>query len=382
MLTKNIIFSDGLLNYNCDAQVLFQRLNAQLNRRSRFVLIAYNPYIAKLYKIQKFLGLRNAELPDTFFTHDDLENIGELCDLDLCFHRNVGHFPWRFLGLGTVLNAMLSLIPFLNRFSLAEIIAFRPRKKTSPSVSVVIPARNEKGNIESAITRMPNFGVPTEILFIEGHSKDGTYEEIKRIVEKYHRLELPIRSFQQSGEGKVDAVRLGFEKANYELLMILDADLTMPPEYLKRFYDAFAEGKADFINGSRLVYPMEGEAMHKLNKIGNKFFAKFLSFILRSRLTDSLCGTKVVLKDDYEKFIQWRSDFGDFDPFGDFELLFPATQMALGVIDIPIPYKNRVYGSTQIRRFKHGAMLFKMVAIGFFRIRLPRFISFDVKDVR
>ena len=150
----------------------------------------------------------------------------------------------------------------------------------------------------------------------------------------------------------------------------MDADLTMPPELLPRFYNAYVEGHADFINGSRLLYPMEGEAMRFLNRLGNAFFAKALSFVLNSRLGDSLCGTKLVSSLDYKRFIKWRGEFGDFDPFGDFELLFPAAQLGLGIINIPVRYRARVYGSTNIRRFRDGWILLRMTTLGFFKIKV------------
>jgi glycosyltransferase involved in cell wall biosynthesis len=183
-----------------------------------------------------------------------------------------------------------------------------------------------------------------------------------------------VRAFQQTGKGKSDAVRLGFRHATGDLLTILDADLTMPPEQLHRFYDAWCEGKADFVNGSRLLYPMEGEAMRFLNRLGNIFFARAVSSVLDARLGDTLCGTKLVTRIDYERMIRWRSDFGDFDPFGDFELLFPAAVLGLGTVDVPIAYRARTYGSTNIQRFRHGFMLLKMTLIGLLRVRAGRWV--------
>jgi glycosyltransferase involved in cell wall biosynthesis len=235
---------------------------------------------------------------------------------------------------------------------------------------VVIPARNEKGNIENAITRMPRLGgAEIEIIFIEGHSRDGTWEEILRVQKKYGDSH-SIHAYQQKGKGKKDAVHLGFSKAKGDLVTILDADLTMPPEMLGRFYDAYREGKADFINGNRLLYPMEGEAMQFLNHLGNVFFAKALSSVLGVRLGDSLCGTKLFARHDYARMLKWRDRFGDFDPFGDFEMIFPSAVIGLGVIDIPVHYKARTYGSTNISRFRHGLMLLKMTWVGCFRIKV------------
>jgi glycosyltransferase involved in cell wall biosynthesis len=182
-----------------------------------------------------------------------------------------------------------------------------------------------------------------------------------------HRFE--IKTFKQTGKGKADAVRLGFAHATQHLLTILDADLTMPPEMLGRFYQAYCDGHGDFVNGSRLTYPMEGQAMRFLNRLGNVFFAKVLSWILDARLGDSLCGTKLLTRHDYQRMIAWRRHFGDFDPFGDFELLFPAAVLGLGIVDVPVRYLARSYGSTNIHRFRHGFQLLRMTMIGLVRIK-------------
>jgi glycosyltransferase involved in cell wall biosynthesis len=255
-------------------------------------------------------------------------------------------------------------------FGLASVVVLRPVVPSEPGgITCVIPARNERGNIEHALQRFPDLKCRTEIIFVEGHSNDGTWEEIQRVARIYqHRFQ--IKAFRQTGKGKADAVRLGFQNATEPLLCILDADLTMPPEMLSRFYAAYCEGKGDFINGSRLVYPMEGDAMRFLNRLGNVFFAKALSWVMDMRISDSLCGTKFVTRSDYHRMQAWRADFGDFDPFGDFELLFPAASLGLGVVDIPVRYLSRTYGSTNISRFRHGLQLLRMTLIGFFQMKM------------
>jgi glycosyltransferase involved in cell wall biosynthesis len=278
------------------------------------------------------------------------------------------------LGLGTLINWILPSVPVVRWMALAAIVVIRPvfdERRSKPTLSIVIPARNEKGNIESALKRMPVLDTQIEILFVEGHSTDGTWEEIQRVVRAYDGR-FRLKAFQQTGKGKGDAVRLGFKNASGDVLTILDADLTMPPELLGRFYDAYCCGFADFVNGTRLVYPMEGEAMRPLNWMGNVFFAKALSSVLQARLGDSLCGTKLLARHDYERIERWRKDFGDFDPFGDFELLFPAAVLGLGIIDIPIRYRMRTYGTTNISRFRNGFMLLKMTIVGLIRIKMGR----------
>ncbi len=371
---RRIVLLDGTLNHQCDAQGILTRMHARLGRGDRLVIIAYNPYIRPLYQLQKFLGMRDEPVPDSFFTYSDLYNLARLSNFEMVRWRPIGFVPWRLFGLGSMINRLVSVIPLVRKMSLTSMMIFRPLQKVvdPPSASIIIPARNERGNIENALLRMPTFPAPIEIIFVEGHSKDDTWAEIQRIKKVYTEQGFTISAYQQTGKGKADAVRLGFSKAKHDLLMILDADLTTPPDYLLRYYEAFCQNHGDFINGTRLVYPMEGQAMRPLNKIGNKFFAKALSVLLDCQLTDSLCGTKVVTRHDYNRMVAWRRDFGDFDPFGDFELLFPAATLGLGILDIPVKYKDREYGSTQISRFRHGFMLFKMVVVGFLRIKVAK----------
>jgi glycosyltransferase involved in cell wall biosynthesis len=236
---------------------------------------------------------------------------------------------------------------------------------------VVIPARNERGNIAAAVERMVvPAGCRLEVLFVEGGSTDGTWEEIQRVcAEPAAGRGFSLRALRQTGRGKNDAVRLGFSQATGDVLTILDADLTMPPEILGRFYDAYRHGIADFVNGSRLVYPMEGEAMRPLNRLANIFFAKALSHVLDVRLGDSLCGTKLVARHDYARIVAWRNDFGDFDPFGDFDLIFGAAKQNLKIIETPIHYKARTFGETQISRFRDGWLLLKMVWFAYRKLK-------------
>jgi glycosyltransferase involved in cell wall biosynthesis len=235
------------------------------------------------------------------------------------------------------------------------------------SASVVIPARNERGNIEAAITRMPRFCDDIEVIFIEGHSSDGTMDEIVRVAAAYPDWDIKVMS--QKGKGKADAVFSAFDAARGDVLMILDADLTMPPEQLPKFWRAIADGKGEFINGSRLIYLMEEGAMQFLNLIANKCFSLIFSWLLNQRFTDTLCGTKVLRRSDYERLKRGRAYFGDFDPFGDFDLIFGAAKLNLRCAEVPIRYAARTYGETQISRFRHGILLIKMTIFAFFRIK-------------
>jgi hypothetical protein len=368
----DVILFNGNFNHSTDIQGLLEAVRPYLSRRGRVVVALYNWYFAWLYRLADWVGLREGPPINTYITQADLEQLAQLAGFELVRLRPVAYVPWHFFGVGSILNVVMPAVPGLRWLSLVTVAVLRPvgTPRARPSLSIVIPARNERGNIENALRRLPEFGASIEVLFVEGHSSDGTWEEIQRVVREWNgRHGLRVVAHQQVGKGKADAVRLGFSKATGDVLTILDADLTMPPERLTRFYDAYCDGAADFVNGTRLVYPMEGEAMRLLNRLGNVFFAKLLSFVLDVRLGDSLCGTKLVSRRDYDRFVRWRHDFGDFDPFGDFELLFPAAVLGTGIIDIPVYYRARTYGTTNIRRFRDGAILFRMSMTGLLRIK-------------
>jgi hypothetical protein len=370
-----LVLMDGLFNHHTDLQLVLEQTKKCLNRESRVFVVAYNPYMRFLYQLATLVGIREGALPTTFLTKTDLNNLALLTGYSVTQVKGLVYFPFTLFGLGRWLNGIISLIPIINLFSLVHIIMLSPVIPSSEelTLSVVIPARNEKGNIENAIKGLESWNKDLlEIIFVEGHSTDKTMEEIQRIQEKYLQ-EFNIKSFQQTGKGKNDAVRLGFKNATGDLFTILDADLTVPPESLHRFYAAYMAGVADFVNGSRLLYPMEKEAMRPLNRMGNVFFAKALSYVLNTHIGDSLCGTKLFSKADYHRYVAWREIFGDFDPFGDFELLFPAALLGSKIVDVPISYRARTYGRTNIDRFRHGFMLLKLTLIGLMNIKLKLF---------
>lgn len=227
------------------------------------------------------------------------------------------------------------------------------------SVTIVIPLRNEAGNVDAIFQRTPEMGAATELLFVEGGSTDGTYEALQHAIAAHPNRRTAL--YRQSGRGKGDAVRLGFDKACGDVLMILDADLTVAPEDLPQFYDALVQGRGGLINGARMVHPMEKGAMRWLNNIGNRFFAWYMSRIIGQRVQDTLCGTKVLLKADYERIKASRPYREDFDIFGDFDLIFGAARLGLKIFDLPIHYRRRTYGKTNIHRWQVAWRLTRML---------------------
>ncbi len=365
-----IVLSDTI-GYFDDCETTLRNLHRLCSPDTRIVIAYYSRYWEPLLRMAELFGLKMRQPSLNWLSTGDIGNLLHLADFDIIKRDWRQLVPRRLLGLGPLVNRFLGTLPGLRRFSLRNYLVARPMPEASSeplSVTVLIPCRNERGNIESAIQRMPRFADDMEILFVEGNSSDGTFEECERVRDAYAG-QWDIKAARQDGKGKGDAVRKGFDLARGDVLMILDSDLTMPPEDLPKFYAALRSGKGEFINGSRLVYPMEREAMRFLNWVANQIFSVLFSWLLNQRFTDTLCGTKVLRKRHYEKIAENRAYFGDFDPFGDFDLIFGATKLNLKVSEVPIRYASRTYGETQISRFSHGWLLVRMVVFAFFRLK-------------
>ena len=357
---------------------MFEDIDSTLRRvhhlcapSTRIVIAYYSHLWEPVLKLAELAGLRRKQPQVNFIATADFLNLMDLADFEVIRHEQRQLIPLRWLGLGTFVNRYIAPLPGIRRLCLRTYIVGRPVRQLADrkfSASILIPCRNEKGNIESAILRMPRFGTSQEILFVEGNSSDGTFEECERIRDAY-RGRWDIKVLKQDGKGKGDAVRKGFAAATGDVLMILDADLTMPPEALPKYHAVIESGKAEFVNGTRLIYPMENEAMRPLNLIANRCFAYLFSYLVNTRLTDTLCGTKVLLRKDYELLAKERSYFGNFDPFGDFDLIFGAAKQNLKIIETPIHYKARTFGETQISRFRDGWLLLKMVWFAYRKLK-------------
>jgi hypothetical protein len=371
--TFDIIILSDLINDLWDVQRVFEGIKRLCTARTRVLINFYSRLWQWPLAIAQRLNLTTGNLYQNWLTRDDTRNLLNLAGFESVQTTQEILFP---LPWGAPANRFLVRLWPLHHLAVANLVVARPspQRAKEPSVSIIIPARNESGNISSIFERTPRMGRATELVFVEGHSKDDTYAAIQREAaaqrgDAASRAPFSSQILQQSGIGKADAVRLGFSKATGEVLMILDADLTVPPEDLPRFYEALVSGKGEFINGVRLVYPMEKEAMRALNFFGNKFFSLAFSWLLGQPIKDTLCGTKVLWKEDYERIAANRSYFGDFDPFGDFDLIFGAAKLNLKIVDLPIRYRERTYGATNISRWKHGLLLLRMVAFAARRIK-------------
>ena len=368
-----VVLSD-LVNDLWDVQAVFEGLHRVLTPQSRIIINTYSRLWELPLWLAKKTGLARPVLFQNWLTVEDVSGMLYLADFEIVRHWDEILWPLRTPIVAPILNRILAKIWPFRCCDLTHVIVARSRptesvKRHHTKVSVIVPARNEEGNIGEIFRRVPEMGAGTELIFVEGHSSDDTFATIERTMKAYPQRRVQL--FRQEGHGKGDAVRLGFLHAAGEILMILDADLTVPPEDLPRFYETLISGKGEFANGVRLVYPMEKEAMRFFNLLGNKFFSLAFSWLLGQPIKDTLCGTKALWKNDYERIAVSRAYFGDFDPFGDFDLLFGAARLSMKICDVPIRYRERTYGDTNIRRWRHGWLLLKMV---YFAMRKMKFV--------
>lgn len=387
------IIASDLVGDLLDIGAMLDRVHALSHDRTRLILTFHNPALEGVLRVAQHLGVAMAPARQNWIGPRDLDNLLQLGDFVVEQVESGLLMPLPIPILDLVANDHLARLRGPRYFNLVNIVVarpVRPRPRPKPlTCTVVIPCRNEVNNIDAAIARMPRLGTHTEILFVDGASTDGTVERIEALRARYHGQK-DIKLLHQAARsstgaptdpdapvamlrlGKGDAVRKGFDAATGEVLMILDADLTVPPEDLPAFFAPLATGKADFVNGSRLVYPMEERAMKFVNYLGNKFFSVLFTWLLGQPIRDTLCGTKALRKADYLRIKDGRAYFGEFDPFGDFDLLFGAARLKLRIVDVPVRYRRRTTGVTKVRILKHGWLLLAMSVVAFRKFKLGR----------
>jgi SAM-dependent methyltransferase len=357
----------NVVTHLTDVQAALERLAPLCHHRTRILIYSYSRLWQPILRLAEWTGLKHQPPPDAWLPPEEVQNMLRLAEYEVVRRDCQIVFPARVPLLSDFLNTYVGHLPGFEWLSLMYgIIArpaphrFRGHHASKPSTSVVIPCRNEAGHIRPLVGRLPDLGANSEFLFVEGGSKDQTEAEIRQVIAESPQR--PFRLLKQTGRGKGDAVRLAFEQARGEVLLILDADMGVAPEEIPKFVQALVSGKGELVNGSRMIYPMEGRAMRFLNLVANKLFALLFSWLLGQQVRDTLCGTKALYREDYERIAAGRSFFGDFDPFGDFDLLFGAARLNLQLTDVAVRYHERRYGETNISRFRHGWLLLRMSA--------------------
>ncbi|MCM0591017.1 MAG: glycosyltransferase [Gloeotrichia echinulata DVL01] len=361
----DFIILSGVLGYLTDIQLVLQHLQIFCHPRTRIILTFHNFLWEPILRFAERIHQRRPQPPQNWLSMNDIINLLSITGYQSVKIGRRFLIPKRIPVISDLINRYFSQLPVINHLGLTNYVVARPawygnsEKVQDYTVSVIIPARNEAGNIPAAIERLPQLGKQTEVIFVEGHSKDDTWEQIQQLVQNYQG-NFTLKAFQQTNKGKADAVRLGFNEATGDILIILDADLTVQPEELIKFVEVIATNRGEFINGSRLVYPYSNQAMPWLNSVANKFFALIFSFLLGQNIKDTLCGTKVLWREDYQRIANNRNYFGDFDPFGDFDLLFGAAKLNLHLVEVPVRYQERTYGKSNISHFREGLVLLGM----------------------
>jgi ubiquinone/menaquinone biosynthesis C-methylase UbiE len=369
--TFDYIICADLVNDLWDVQRVFERIHRHCVPSTRLIVNAYSRVWEIPRRIAEAIGLAKPLLPQNWLMANDIRNLLYLADFEVIRFSPEILCPFDIPLLAPFLNKVLVRLWPFSYFALTNLMVARPRPvpptTPEPIVSVIVAARNEEGNVPQIFDRVPEMGAGTELIFVEGNSSDQTYGAIQREIER--RPGARVKLFKQPGKGKGDAVRVGFRESSGEVLMILDADLTVSPEDLPRFYEAWRSGRAEFVNGVRLVYPMEEKAMRFFNIIGNRFFSLAFTWLLNQNIKDTLCGTKVLSRRQYDMIAANRAYFGEIDPFGDFDLLFGAAKYNMKIVDLPVRYGERTYGDTNIQRWRHGVILLRMVVLALRRLK-------------
>lgn len=364
-----IVISDAIGAMD-DCQTMLDRLQGLCTPETRVIVAYFNQLWRPALRFGEIVGRRMPHPPQSWLSPRDLASLFRLANFEVIRTEARQLVPLRLFGLGTGINRFIAPLPLIRRICLRQYIIVRSTlaaPNPPNSCTVVIPCRNERGNIESAVRRLPQFCPDLEIVFVEGHSRDGTLEECRRVQAAYPQRDIKVEV--QQGRGKGDAVRQGFAVARGDVLIILDADLTVAPEDMGKFYDIIRCGKGEFVNGTRLVYPMTSTAMRSLNYLANRIFALIFSWLLSQRFTDTLCGTKAILRHHYIQLAAGRAYFGEIDPFGDFDLIFGAAKLNLKIVEVPVRYSGRAYGTTQISRFRDGWLLLRMIVLAFRKMK-------------
>ena len=355
-----------LLNHifdTVDILRVMERIRQHCSPQTQLVVINYNYLWQPVLELASKIGLRSRFVEPNWVSENDIHGFLKLAGFRLVRNHRLILFPKWLPVISSLMNDFLARLPGLRRLCLMQVLVARPlespKREEDLTVSVIVPCRNEEGNVQQAAERIPSMGRHTEIVFCDDKSTDGTVIEVQRMQALYP--EKNIRLVLGPGICKAENVWTGFRAARGDVLMILDADLTVMPEELPMFLRALASSSGDFINGSRLVYPVQKNAMKIANLVGNKLFGLLFSFLLDQRIKDTLCGTKVLWRKDWLRLEPNLGSWGLKDLWGDYELLFVASKLHLEIVEVPVHYQERIHGVTKMTKvFSNG---FRMLRI-------------------
>jgi ubiquinone/menaquinone biosynthesis C-methylase UbiE len=362
--SPNIIVMTNMLDYVHDVWDQMESMAGLIKEDTLLVITTNNPLWSSILRAASKLKMRVPESPRNFITNQDICSVLRLHGFDIVEEGLAVPIPKNIPIISGIANALLPELPILRFSSSIQYVAARPHIPRQPlSCSVIIPCHNEAENIAECIRRVPNMGRSTEIVVVDDGSTDDTAQQVQDVMRTDPRVRLIV--FDQN-QGKANAVRAGFDAAKGDIVMILDADMAVMPEDLPKFVRPLQQGTADFVNGTRLVYPMEGQAMKMINYLGNKAFCYLASWVMRQRVSDSLCGTKALFKRDCV-----RMPIGGKERWGDFDFLFGAARLRLRVLEVPVHYQERRAGHSKMRVLRDGWLFLKACMYGWRMLRFP-----------
>ncbi len=355
----DLVIITDLFELTDDIYSVLKIIKKILIPNGKLLVNSVNPKWNVILKLFEKLQLKTYTKDRAYIHPKKISNIAKSDGFELNQYYSRQIFPFRILGIGKLINKILEviLLPFNIGIKNYMIFSYYKSSNVNNSKSIIIPAKNEEKNLVPLIKRIPVFDEEYELVVVYGKSKDKT-EEIVLDLENLFP-DINIKVLKQSSNGKANAVWEAVEVCDMELIAILDSDQSVDPETLEYFFEILESGNADFVNGTRLIYPMEDKAMRTINTFGNKIFQFLISLVIRQRLTDSLCGTKVFKKSNINKIKIWQDTLSSRDPFGDFDLIFSAAYAGDKILEYPVHYRARVYGETQISRFRDGFKLIK-----------------------
>ncbi len=353
----DLVIITDLFEISYDIYNLLKIVNNKLKPGGKVLISTLNPKWRLVASFFEILKVKNFFKRSSNTKLKKITSVARAANFEINYFYTKQLFPFQLFGLGNVLNKFLELIFFKFNLGIKSYILFSKISNSSEimSKSLIIPAKNEEKNLEVLFEKLPHIEKLNEIVLICAESQDNTLQVANSLSSKYEKLNIKV--LEQNSSGKAGAVFEGLTKTTGELIAILDSDISVEPETLNSFFEIIENGNADFVNGTRLIYPLEEKSMRYLNKLGNKFFQFIVSLITRSKLSDSLCGTKVFKNTHIEKILLWRKELNKLDPFGDFDFLFSAAFYGEKIVEYPVHYKARVYGKTQINRFRDGFKL-------------------------
>ncbi len=353
----DLIIITDLFEVSSDIYELLKTTRDKLNNNGKILISTINPKWRRILNFSEFINIKKQIRKSSNTKLKKIVSSARSSGLELNYFYTKQIFPFKLLGFGRVLNKALELIFFKFNLGIKSYILFSNITflKTEMSKSVIVPAKNESKNLEILFESFPKLSSLNEIILICAESKDNTLEMGKDISKK--KSDLKIKVIEQESKGKAGAVFEALEHTTGELIAILDSDISVEPVTLPSFFEIIESGHGDFVNGTRLIYPIENKSMRFLNRLGNKFFKFAVSSVIRNPLSDSLCGTKVFRRSHINRIISWRKDLNNLDPFGDFDFLFSAAYYGEKISEYPVHYKARIYGKTQINRFRDGFKL-------------------------